>query len=62
MSFNAEHELHQRRKGRNIGVAVCLVAFMVLLVALTLVKLRETGPVEGFDHLPRATALPPVEG
>lgn len=62
MTFAPETEMHRRRKSRNTGVALCLVGFIVLLFALTTVKIRETGPVEGFDHQPRATALPPVEG
>jgi len=61
MSFSPDSELHKRRKGRNMGVALCLVAFIGLLFVLTTVKIRQTGPVEGFDHVPRATALPPIE-
>lgn len=39
MTIRAEHEIHQRRKGRNIGVALMLVAFIVLVLALTFVKI-----------------------
>lgn len=38
MSLRKEHELHQRRKGRNIGVGVLLGSFVVLVLALTIVK------------------------
>ncbi|MEO9517510.1 MAG: cytochrome C oxidase assembly protein [Paracoccaceae bacterium] len=38
MSIRTEHELHQRRKGRNIGVGLLLVSFVVLILALTFVK------------------------
>ena len=62
MSFASEHEMHKRRKGRNMGVALCLVAFIALMFALTTVKIRDAGPVEGFDHAPRASALPATEG
>ena len=58
MSFSPDTELHKRRKGRNLGVALCLVAFIALLFGLTMVKIRASGPVEGFDHAPRATAMP----
>ena len=34
-----EHELHTRRKGRNVGVVGVLLAMMVLLFAVTIVKL-----------------------
>ena len=32
------HDLHNRRFGRNVGVAVVLVAFIGLVFALTVVK------------------------
>lgn len=38
MSFAKEHEIHKRRFGRNLGVALTLAAFVVLLMALTVVK------------------------
>lgn len=38
MSFQKEHELHKRRFGRNLGVALVLGAFVVLLLGLTVVK------------------------
>lgn len=58
MSFAKQSALHQRRQGRNTAVALCLVGLMVLLVTLSLVKLRNAGPVEGFDHVVR----PALEG
>ena len=38
MSIKAEHELHQRRRGRNVGVGLLLAGFVVLVLALTVVK------------------------
>jgi hypothetical protein len=38
MSFKAEHELHTRRFGRNLGVALTLVAFIVIVFGLTVAK------------------------
>jgi hypothetical protein len=38
MSFKPPHELHRRRFGRNMGVGVSLAAFVVLVLALTIVK------------------------
>lgn len=61
MSFAPDSDMHKRRKGRNMGVALCLVAFIGLLFALTTVKIRQSGPVEAYDHVPRATALPQTE-
>lgn len=39
MAMQREHELHQRRRGRNWGVLGVLLAFVALLFAVTLVKL-----------------------
>jgi len=39
MSIQAEHEIHQRRKGRNVGVGLMLAGFVVLILALTYVKI-----------------------
>lgn len=38
MSFREEHELHKRRLGRNVGVGLVLVAFIVIVFGLTVVK------------------------
>lgn len=38
MSFPEQHELHKRRFGRNLGVALVLAAFVALLLGLTVVK------------------------
>ncbi len=38
MSIRAEHEIHTRRKGRNIGVGLMLAAFVVLILAITVAK------------------------
>ncbi|MEM8576371.1 MAG: cytochrome C oxidase assembly protein [Pseudomonadota bacterium] len=48
MALRPEHEMHQRRKGRNTGVAVLLVSFVVLILALTVVKVTD-----GAFELPR---------
>lgn len=38
MPIRAEHEIHTRRKGRNIGVGLMLAAFVVLIMAITFAK------------------------
>ena len=38
MSLRKSHELHQRRFGRNLGVGLTLVAFIVIIFGLTIVK------------------------
>lgn len=42
MGIRAEHEIHGRRKGRNVGVGLMLVGFVVLVMALTFVKITQT--------------------
>jgi hypothetical protein len=61
MTIRATHELHERRRGRNVGVALTLLAFVVLVFGLTLVKLQETGPVQRFDHVLRPELLPEMQ-
>ena len=39
MALNREHEIHQRRRGRNYGVLAVLGALIVLLFAVTIVKM-----------------------
>ncbi len=48
MALRTEHPLHTRRKGRNIGVALILVGFIGLILALTVVKITS-----GAFELPR---------
>ena len=38
MSFREPHELHTRRKGRNIGVGLTLAVFIFIVFGLTVVK------------------------
>jgi predicted PurR-regulated permease PerM len=42
------HELHKRRFGRNLGVALTLVAFILLMFALTYVKITRGAATQGF--------------
>ncbi len=39
MGFGHEHEIHKRRFGRNVGLALVLAAFVALLMGLTMVKI-----------------------
>jgi hypothetical protein len=43
MSFKVTHELHRRRFGRNLGVALVLAGFIVLVFGLTVVKVTSGG-------------------
>lgn len=64
MAIKVEHEIHERRKGRNFGVLGLLLAMVALVFGLTVVKVLELGDAkkfENFDHVARP-ALEPVEG
>ncbi|MHA6263664.1 hypothetical protein ACXYMO_10715 [Arenibacterium sp. CAU 1754] len=43
MSLKPTHELHHRRFGRNLGVAIVLVAFISIVFGLTVVKVTNGG-------------------
>lgn len=50
--------MHQRRFGRNIGVGFLLVGFVAIVFGLTVVKVKNTGFVEGYDHVARPALIP----
>ena len=60
MAFRPEHELHKRRFGRNLGLGLTLAAFVVLVFALTLVKVKRGDPMPGFP--PPAQSAAPQTG
>lgn len=54
--LQVEHEIHQRRKGRNFGVGLLLLSFVALVFGLTMVKvmnLNDITEMERFDHVVR---------
>ena len=61
MALKAEHEIHARRSSRNIGVGLTLVGFAALMFALSVVKITNLGPVQGFDHVARPELVEPTE-
>ena len=52
MALKVEHEIHQRRKGRNVGVGLMLGAFVVLVLARTFTKITS-----GDFELPKANEI-----
>jgi hypothetical protein len=63
MVIRVEHELHQRRRGRNAGVGVLLVGFVALIFGLTVVKvlgLTDIRQFESFDHVARTPIAAPT--
>ena len=56
--LQVEHELHKRRRSRNLGVLFALLAFVALVFGLSVVKITQGDMMQGFDHRPRASMLP----
>ena len=53
MALKVEHEIHQRRRGRNLGVGLILAGVIAIVFGLTVVKALSLGDIrelEGFDH------------
>ncbi|WP_299359168.1 hypothetical protein [uncultured Paracoccus sp.] len=58
MALQVEHEIHRRRRGRNMGLGLVLIAFVALVFGLSVVKIKNGGIIEGYDHQPRTSDLP----
>ena len=52
MSFRPAHDLHKRRFGRNLGVALVLAAFIAVVFGLTVAKVTS-----GDFELPKAEEI-----
>jgi len=65
MAIKVEHELHERRKGRNMGVGLLLAGLIAVVFGLTVVKVLQLGDItqfEKFDHVARPQIIPADEG
>ena len=49
MALRVEHEMHQRRFSRNLGLGLVLAAFVALVFALTVVKVAQGDRVHAQD-------------
>lgn len=61
MTIKVEHELHHRRRGRNVGVGLLLAGFIAIVFGLTVVKVLQLGEArkfETFDHVARPQIVP----
>ncbi|KPP86849.1 MAG: hypothetical protein HLUCCA08_16325 [Rhodobacteraceae bacterium HLUCCA08] len=61
MALRVEHELHERRRGKNLGMLGLLVGFIALVFGLTVVKvlnLPDIRQMERFDHVARPALEP----
>lgn len=57
MPITETHEIHKRRFGRNLGVALSLGGFVAIVFFLTISKVRNGGSVEAFDHSVRLSII-----
>jgi len=55
------HEIYARRRSRNVGMGLVLGALVLLIFAVTFVKLRQGDMMEAFDHTFRPSLLPVAE-
>jgi hypothetical protein len=56
MAIRVEHEIHERRRGRNYGVLLLLLGLIGIVFGLTVVKALNLGDIrqlETFDHVSR---------
>ncbi|GFE65297.1 hypothetical protein [Litoreibacter roseus] len=53
MAIRVEHEIHNRRLGRNVGVGIVLIGFVAIIFGLTIVKVSGGAPIEAYDHTVR---------
>ena len=57
MAIRVEHDLHRRRWSRNLGVGLVLAAFVAIVFGMTVIKMRNQGAAQGFDHVLRPELL-----
>ncbi|NQW12709.1 MAG: hypothetical protein HQ479_00450 [Rhodobacter sp.] len=50
MAITKDHELHVRRRKRNLWVGLMLVSFVALVFGITVAKMSDGEMMEAFDH------------
>ncbi len=61
MAIQVEHDIHHRRRSRNVGLGLVLVGLIAVVFGLTVVKVQQIGASQGFDHVVRPELLPGEE-
>lgn len=59
--IQVEHDLHRRRRSRNLGVGLLLALFIGIVFGLTVVKVTELGERQGFGREAAGVVLPGEE-
>jgi len=57
MAITKDHELHLRRRKRNVWLGLVLGGFAALVFGITMVKLSHGEMMEAFDHSLRSTLI-----
>ena len=57
MRLRVEHDLHRRRRSRNVGLGLVLVGLIVVVFGLSVVKITSGQPMQAFDHVLRPEML-----
>jgi len=57
MALRTEHEIHRRRRSRNVGLGIVLLGFVALVFGLTVVKVQEGGLVEVLEGIDPGTQI-----
>ncbi len=61
MALNVEHEIHRRRRSRNVGLGLTLAALIAVVFGLSVVKITTVGPIEAYDHVARPALTEPAQ-
>ncbi len=56
MTLRPTHEIHTRRFGRNLGLGLTLGAFVLLVFALSVVKITRGDTLLSYEHARPAAA------
>lgn len=57
MAITKDHELHLRRRKRNLWVGLMLGGFVALVFGITMAKLSDGEMMEAFDHSLRPSLI-----
>ena len=57
MPLTGTHEVYARRKRRNLVLGAVLGSFVILVFAITIVKMSSGHQMEAFDHSVRPSLL-----
>ena len=52
-----ENDINQKRKSKNLWLALSLGSFIVVVFFVTIAKLSDGNSIEGFDHILRPSLI-----